>query len=71
MPIGALPTGSAKTMRFTGATLLEGENGLITEMFSGDDGVTASISCSFGRPRRADTKIDAAARHFPRINDRG
>jgi hypothetical protein len=41
MPIGALPTGSGKTMRFTGATLLEGENGLITEEVSGGDGVTA------------------------------
>jgi len=40
MPIGALPAGSGKTMRFTGITILKVENGLITEEIGLDDGVT-------------------------------
>jgi len=40
MPIGALPTGSGKTMRFTGTTILKVENGLIIEEIGLDDGVT-------------------------------
>jgi len=31
MPIGTLPAGTDKTMRFTGTTILKVENGLITE----------------------------------------
>jgi SnoaL-like polyketide cyclase len=41
MPIGALPAGSGRTMRFTGTTMLKVENGLITEEIGLDDGVTA------------------------------
>jgi predicted ester cyclase len=41
MPIGSLPAGSGKTMRFTGTTVLKVENGLITEEVGLDDGVTA------------------------------
>jgi predicted ester cyclase len=41
MPIGSLPAGSGKTMRFTGTTVLKVENGLITEEIGLDDGVTA------------------------------
>jgi predicted ester cyclase len=40
MPIGSLPAGSGKTMRFTGTTVLKVENGLITEEIGLDDGVT-------------------------------
>ena len=39
MPIGALPAGTGKTMRFTGITILKVENGLITEELGLDDGV--------------------------------
>ena len=39
MPIGSLPAGSGKTMRFTGTTVLKIENGLITEEIGLDDGV--------------------------------
>jgi predicted ester cyclase len=41
MPMGGLPTGTGKTMRFTGITILKVENGLITEEIGLDDGVTA------------------------------
>jgi predicted ester cyclase len=40
MPIGSLPAGSGKTMRFTGISILKVENGLITEEVGLDDGVT-------------------------------
>jgi predicted ester cyclase len=40
MPIGSLPAGSGKTMRFTGTMVLKIENGLITEEIGLDDGVT-------------------------------
>ena len=39
MPVGALPAGTGKTMRFTGITVLKVENGLITEEIGLDDGV--------------------------------
>ena len=41
LPIGALPAGTGKAMRFTGVTILKVENGLITEELGIDDGVTA------------------------------
>ena len=40
MPLGALPAGTGKTMRFTGITVLKVEDGLITEELGLDDGVT-------------------------------
>ena len=40
MPIGSLPAGTGKMMRFTGITVLKVENGLITEEVGLDDGVT-------------------------------
>ena len=40
MPIGSLPAGTGKTMRFTGITVLKVENGRITEEIGLDDGVT-------------------------------
>jgi hypothetical protein len=40
MPLGALPAGSGKTMRFTGISVLRVQNGLITEELGLDDGVT-------------------------------
>ena len=40
VPIGSLPAGTGKTMRFTGITILKVENGLITEEIGLDDGVT-------------------------------
>jgi predicted ester cyclase len=40
MPIGSLPDGTGKTMRFTGISVLKVENGLITEELGLDDGVT-------------------------------
>ena len=40
MPVGSLPAGSGKTMRFTGISVLKVENGLITEELGLDDGVT-------------------------------
>ena len=40
MPIGSLPAGSGKTMRFTGTTVLKIENGMISEEIGLDDGVT-------------------------------
>src|SRR5260221_3657231 len=41
MPYGPLPASTGKAMRFTGATVLKVENGLITEEIGLDDGVTA------------------------------
>ena len=41
MPVGSLPAGTGKTMRFTGITVLRVENGLITEEIGLDDGLTA------------------------------
>jgi predicted ester cyclase len=41
LPIGSLPAGTGKVMRFTGVTILKVENGLITEELGLDDGVTA------------------------------
>jgi predicted ester cyclase len=41
VPIGSLPAGTGKTMRFTGTTVLKVENGLITEEIGLDDGVAA------------------------------
>jgi hypothetical protein len=41
MPLGGLPAGTGKTMRFTGITVLKVENGLITEEIGLDDGVAA------------------------------
>ncbi|WP_418001721.1 ester cyclase [Mycobacterium sp. PDNC021] len=40
MPIGALPAGSGKTMRFTGTSILKVVDGLIVEEVGLDDGVT-------------------------------
>jgi predicted ester cyclase len=40
MPVGSLPAGSGKTMRFTGISVLKVENGLIMEVLGLDDGVT-------------------------------
>jgi predicted ester cyclase len=40
MPLGSLPAGTGKTMRFTGITILRVENGLIAEEVGLDDGVT-------------------------------
>jgi len=40
MPMGGLPAGTGKTMRFTGITILKVEGGLITEEIGIDDGVT-------------------------------
>jgi predicted ester cyclase len=40
MPIGALPAGSGKTMRFTGTSVLKVIDGLIVEEIGLDDGVT-------------------------------
>jgi predicted ester cyclase len=40
MPIGALPAGTGKTMRFTGTTVLKVVDGLIVEEIGLDDGVT-------------------------------
>jgi predicted ester cyclase len=39
--IGALPTATGRTMRFTGTTVLRIENGKIAEEIGLDDGVTA------------------------------
>jgi predicted ester cyclase len=41
LPIGSLPAGTGKAMRFTGVTILKVENGLITEELGLDDGVSA------------------------------
>jgi predicted ester cyclase len=40
MPVGVLPAKTAKTMRFTGITVLKVENGLITQEIGLGDGVT-------------------------------
>ncbi|MDT5334637.1 MAG: hypothetical protein QOD90_142 [Mycobacterium sp.] len=40
MPIGALPAGTGKTMRFTGTSVLKVIDGLIVEEIGLDDGVT-------------------------------
>ena len=40
LPVGSLPEGSGKQMRFTGITVLRVENGLITEELGLDDGET-------------------------------
>jgi predicted ester cyclase len=39
MPMGGLPAGTGKEMRFTGITILKVEGGLITEEIGIDDGV--------------------------------
>lgn len=39
LPIGSLPAGSGKTMRFTGTTVLRLQDGLIVEEIGLDDGV--------------------------------
>jgi predicted ester cyclase len=39
LPIGSLPAGSGKTMRFTGTTVLRIKDGLIVEEIGLDDGV--------------------------------
>ena len=41
LPVGSLPAGTGKAMRFTGVTILKVENGLVTEELGLDDGVTA------------------------------
>ena len=50
MPIGSLPAGSGKTMRFTGTTVLKVENGLITEEIGLDDGVTVLQQLALIKP---------------------
>jgi predicted ester cyclase len=40
MPMGGLPAGTGKRLRFTGITILKVEDGLITEEIGLDDGVT-------------------------------
>ena len=40
MPIGALPAGTGKTLRFTGTSVLKVVDGLIVEEVGLDDGVT-------------------------------
>jgi predicted ester cyclase len=40
MPLGSLPAGTGRTMRFTGTTILKVQDGLITEEIGLDDGVT-------------------------------
>jgi predicted ester cyclase len=40
LPIGSLPAGSGKKIRFTGTSALRVKNGLITEELGIDDGVT-------------------------------
>ena len=39
MPVGSLPAGTGKTMRFTGITVLKVTDGLITEEIGLDDGL--------------------------------
>jgi predicted ester cyclase len=41
MPIGALPAGTGKAMRFTGLSVLKVVDGLIVEEIGLDDGLTA------------------------------
>jgi len=41
IPVGSLPAGTGKRMRFSGVTVLKVENGLITEEIGLDDGVAA------------------------------
>lgn len=41
LPVGSLPAGTGKTMRFGGISILKVENGLITEELGIDDGVVA------------------------------
>ena len=50
MPIGSLPAGTGKTMRFTGTTVLKVENGLITEEIGLDDGVTVLQQLALIKP---------------------
>jgi predicted ester cyclase len=40
LPVGSLPAGSGKKIRFTGTSVLRVKNGLITEELGIDDGVT-------------------------------
>jgi predicted ester cyclase len=47
LPIGSLPAGTGKAMRFTGVTILKVENGLPTEELGLDDGVTALQQLGF------------------------
>jgi predicted ester cyclase len=50
MPIGELPAGSGKSMRFTGTTVLKVVDGLITEEIGLDDGVTVLQQLGLIRP---------------------
>ena len=40
LPVGSLPAGSGKTMRFTGTTVIRVQDGMIAEELGLDDGVT-------------------------------
>jgi predicted ester cyclase len=56
IPIGSLPAGSGKTMRFTTTTVLKVENGLITEEIGLDDGVTVLQQLGLIKPARPLTR---------------
>jgi len=50
MPIGALPAGTGRTMRFTGTSVLKVVDGLIVEEIGLDDGVTVLQQLDLIRP---------------------
>jgi predicted ester cyclase len=50
MPIGALPAGTGKTMRFTGTSVLKVVDGLIVEEIGLDDGLSVLQQLELIRP---------------------
>ena len=50
MPIGALPAGTGKAMRFTGTTVLKVVDGLIVEEIGLDDGVSVLQQLELVKP---------------------
>ena len=61
MPIGALPAGTGKTLRFTGTTVLKVENGLITEEIGLDDGVTVLAAAGLDDRGVTGTRVHPAS----------
>ena len=66
IPVGSLPAGSGKSMRFSGITVLKIENGLITEARSHSTAVTRQPSHRKARPRHEDQGPWGAASRRPR-----
>ena len=63
MPIGTLPAGTGKTMRFTGTSVLKVVDGLIVEEVGLDDGVTVLQQLGLVKPAKRPCPEPSAAGH--------